>query len=316
MYNFRAFLQELSHNANIRFNLVSEDGSLIFESNLGLSNAELFILPVYLGKTKAVLSCSKEYQVCSSLLKYTIENKYREFFSLREQFLTEILEGKEVSTDKVEKSIPFLSKGCEVLIVSVEGSRYEALNIIRQLYKEQDVLSSAFGDNVVIVGNFDDIEDHAKSIRDLITSDLYCKSCVSFSNRVYDAASIKKAYEDAKECMTLGKKFGLKEEIFNYNKMLFEKIVYNISIAVKNELLVIFKEKFNLFDSEMITTIDEFINCGLNISDAARKLYIHRNTLIYRLDKINKETGFDIRNFKEATVFTIAFLVWKENKWK
>jgi len=316
MYNFRTFLQELSHNANIRFNLVSEDGSLIFESNLGLSNAELFILPVYLGKTKAVLSCSKEYQVCSSLLKYTIENKYREFFSLREQFLTEILEGKEVSTDKVEKSIPFLSKGCEVLIVSVEGSRYEALNIIRQLYKEQDVLSSAFGDNVVIVGNFDDIEDHAKSIRDLITSDLYCKSCVSFSNRVYDAASIKKAYEDAKECMTLGKKFGLKEEIFNYNKMLFEKIVYNISIAVKNELLVIFKEKFNLFDSEMITTIDEFINCGLNISDAARKLYIHRNTLIYRLDKINKETGFDIRNFKEATVFTIAFLVWKENKWK
>jgi len=315
MYNFRAFLQDLSNKASIKFNLVGEDGSLIFESNLDLSNAELFILPIYLGKTKAVLKCSKEYEICSSLLKYTIENKYREFFSLREQFLIDILEGKEVSTDKIEKSIPFLPKGCEVLIVSVEGSRYEALNIIRQLYKEQDVLSSAFGDNVVIVGNFEDIEDHANSIRDTITSDLYCKSCVSFSNRFFDAASIKKAYEDAKECMTLGKKFGLKEEIFNYNKMLFEKIVYNINVSVKDELLVIFKEKFNLFDSEMITTIDEFINCGLNISDAARKLYIHRNTLIYRLDKINKETGFDIRNFKEATVFTIAFLVWKENKW-
>lgn len=315
MYNFRSFLQDLSQSTNIKFNLVSEDGSLIFESNLDLSNAELFILPVYLGKAKAILSCNKEYEICSSLLKYTIENKYREFFSLREQFLIDILEGKEVSTDKIEKSIPFLSKGCEVLVVSVEGSRYEALNIIRQLYKEQDVLSSAFGDNVVIIGDFEDIEDHAKSIRDSITSDLYCKSYVSFSNRVSDAVSIKKAYEDAKECMILGKKFGLKEEIFNYNKMLFEKIVYNISISVKNELLMIFKEKFNLFDSEMITTIDEFVICGLNISDAARKLYIHRNTLIYRLDKINKETGFDIRNFKEATVFIIAFLVWKENKW-
>ena len=315
MYNFRTFLQDLSHSTNIKFNLVSEDGSLIFESNIDLSNAELFILPVYLGKTKAILSCKKEYEICSSLLKYTIENKYREFFSLREQFLVDMLEGKDVSTDKIEKSIPFLSKGCEVLVVSVEGSRYEALNIIRQLYKEQDVLSSAFGDNIIIIGDFEDIEDHAKSIRDTITSDLYCKSYVSFSNRVFDAVSIKKAYEDAKECMTLGKKFGLKEDVFNYSKMLFEKIVYNISISVKNEILIIFKEKFNLFDSEMITTIDEFVNCGLNISDAARKLYIHRNTLIYRLDKINKETSFDIRNFKEATVFIIAFLVWKENKY-
>ena len=314
MYNFRSFLQDLSLNTNIKFNLVSEDGNLIFESNLDLSKVELFILPVYLGKTKATLSCNKEYEICSSLLKYTIENKYREFFSLREQFLIDILEGKEVSTDKIEKSIPFVSKGCEVLVVSVEGSRYEALNIIRQLYKDQDVLSSAFGDNVVIIGDFEDIEDHARSIRDSITSDLYCKSYVSFSNRVFDAGSIKKAYEDAKECMTLGKKFGLKEEIFNYSKMLFEKIVYNINISVKNELLIVFKERFNLFDSEMIITIDEFVNCGLNISDAARKLYIHRNTLIYRLDKIHKETGFDIRNFKEATVFIIAFLVWKENK--
>jgi len=70
----------------------------------------------------------------------------------------------------------------------------------------------------------------------------------------------------------------------------------------------------NDFDSEMINTIEEFVNCGLNISNAAKKLYVHRNTLIYRLDKIYKETNFDIRNFKDATVFAIAFLIWKENK--
>ena len=315
MYNFRSFLQDLSHGTNIKFKLVSDDGSTIFESDNTSNNAELFILPVFLGKTKAILSCGKEYEICSSLLKYTIESKYKEFFSLREQFLIDILEGKEVSVDKIEKSIPFLSKGCEVMVVSVGGSRYEALNIIRQLYKDQDVLSSIFGDNVVIIGDFEDIEDHAQSIKDSIASDLYCKSFISFSNTVSDALSIKRAYEDAKESMLLGKKFGLKEDIFNYNKMLFEKIVYNVSNPIKVELLGIFKEKFNLFDNEMISTIDEFFNCGLNISDAARKLYIHRNTLIYRLDKINKETGFDIRNFREANVFVIAFLVWKENKY-
>jgi DNA-binding PucR family transcriptional regulator len=119
-------------------------------------------------------------------------------------------------------------------------------------------------------------------------------------------------YNDAAECMALGKKFGIKDKIFSSSGMLFEKIVYNVSDRVKEELNTKFADKFNLFDSEMINTIEEFVNCGLNISDAARKLYIHRNTLIYRLDKIYKDTGFDIRNFKEATVFIIAFLVWKE----
>ena len=314
MYNFKAFLQDLSRTTGIKFNLIGEDNNIIYDGDLNSNGSELFLLTVYLGKSKATLYTSKEYEPCGTLLKYTIENKFREFFSLREQFLIDILEGKEVHSDKIEKSIPFIAKGCEVLVVSVEGSRYEALNIIRQLYKDQDVLSSAFGDNVVIIGDFEDIEDHAKSIKDSIASDLYCKSYVSFSSKVFDALSIKKAYEDAKECMMLGRKFGIKEEIFNYDKMLFEKIVYNINQTVKNELIMSFKDKFNLFDSEMVTTIDEFVNCGLNISDAARKLYIHRNTLIYRLDKINKETGFDIRNFKEATVFIIAFLVWKENK--
>ncbi len=313
MYNFEAFLQDLNHSTGLEFSLFAEDGNTIYESDLNLDNTQLFFLPVNLGNTKATISISKEYELCASLLKYTIETKYSEFFSMREQLLIDILEGKEVSINNIEKSSTFLSEGCEVLVVSVEGSRYEALNIIRHIYKDQDILSSAFKDNVVLIGDFEDIEEHAKGIMDAISSNLYCKSSVSFSGKVFDTVSIKKAYEDARECMILGKKFGLKEYVFNYNNMLFEKVVYNISESIKTELLATFKEKFDLFDSEMLTTIEEFLDCGLNISDAARKLYVHRNTLIYRLDKIQKETDFDIRNFKEATVFNIAFLVWKEN---
>ena len=96
--------------------------------------------------------------------------------------------------------------------------------------------------------------------------------------------------------------------------MLFEKIVYNVDSKIKQEILHMFKDKFDALDSEMILTIEQFVSCGLNISDAARRLYVHRNTLIYRLDKIKKETSFDIRDFKEASVFLIAFLIWKENK--
>ena len=66
------------------------------------------------------------------------------------------------------------------------------------------------------------------------------------------------------------------------------------------------------FDNEMIRTIEVFFRCGLNLSDAAKELYIHRNTLIYRLDKIEKYTAYDIRNFNNAVLFKVVFFIWKE----
>lgn len=314
MYNFRSYLQDLSQGTGINFNLTGEDGTVYYSSEFEFKGPEVLEINVMLGKQKARVITEKKYEICTSLLKYSIENKYRELFSMREQSLIDILEGKEVGIDKLDKNLPFLSKGCTLFLVSVDGSRYEALNIIKQLYNEQDVVSMIYGDNIIVIGNFDEVMEHAESIKESIVSDLYCKCYVSFGESVFNGEGIKKAYEDAKECMTLGRKFDIRGEIYDYSKMLFEKVVYNINAKVKKELLDRFKDKFSLFDNEMVNTIEEFVNCDLNISDASRKLYIHRNTLIYRLDKIYKDTGYDIREFKQATVFIIAFLVWKESR--
>lgn len=314
MDTFIDFLQNLSNSANIKFKLIGDDGMEIFSSDDDVENYQRVYFPIVLGKTKIVVNLNKKYEGCVSLLKYTIENKYKELFSMTEQLLIDILEGKDVPIDQIDKNLPFLSKGCTIFVVSINKNVQDALNIVKQLYDEQDALSILYRDNIIIIGYFEDIEEHAKGIHDSIELDSSGKCFISYANIVHSVGEIKKAYEDAKECMILGKKFDIKQEIYDYNKMLFEKIVCNINVDVKNELMKNFKEKLNLFDSEMIITIEEFVNCGLNISDAARKLYIHRNTLIYRLDKIKKETGFDIRNFKDATVFIIAFLVWKENK--
>jgi DNA-binding PucR family transcriptional regulator len=314
MYNFRSYLQDLSNSTGIDFNLIGEDGTVLYQCDYKFKDSEKLEFEVFLAKQKARIILEDKYEICASLLKYSIENKYRELFSMREQSLIDILEGKEVGIDKLDKNFPFLSKGCTLFLVSVDGSRYEAINIIKQLYDEQDVLSMIYGDNIIVIGSFEEVSEHARSIKESIVSDLYCRCYVSFTDIVYSTEGIKKAYDDSKECMTLGRKFDIKGEVFNYDEMLFEKIVYNINPKVKKELLDAFKEKFNLFDGEMVNTIEEFVNSGLNISDASRKLYIHRNTLIYRLDKISKDTGYDIRDFKQATVFIIAFLVWKENR--
>ncbi|MDT8716739.1 helix-turn-helix domain-containing protein [Clostridium sp. 19966] len=313
MYNFKNYLQDLSENSGIIFDLIGEDGTIYFGNNSS-DRGNSISLRVKLGKSKADVILDKKYELCIPILKYSIENKYKELFSLREQSLIDILEGKEVGITGLDRNLPFIPNGCVLFLVNVDGSKYEALNIIKQLYNEQDIVSIIYGDNIIILGKFEEIIEHANSIKESIVSDLYCKCYVSFSEVAYSAEGIKKAYEDAKECMVLGKKFGIKGEIYDYNNMIFEKLVYNINERVKTELFEEFKEKFGVFDNEMINTIEEFVSSGLNISDASRKLYIHRNTLIYRLDKINKDTGYDIRNFKQATIFIIAFLVWKEKR--
>ncbi|MGK0465253.1 PucR family transcriptional regulator [Clostridium sp.] len=314
MYNFTEFLKDLSHSSNIPFNVVMEDGIALYISDLDIQNSNITNFNIMLGRVKGIISLEKQYENCTSLLKYIIENNYTQNFLTKEQAIIDILENREISIDNIVLNLPFLKNGCYILIISLDGSKYESLNIIKQIYDNEPVVSLIYNDNIVVIGEFAEIEEHAESIKESISSDLYCNCYVSYGDKIYDIKGIKKAYTDAMQCMELGKKFDIKDHVFSYNKMLFEKIVFNVDSKIKQELLILLKGKFDALDSEMIVTIEQFVNCGLNISDAARKLYVHRNTLIYRLDKIKKETRFDIREFKDASVFVIAFLIWKENK--
>jgi hypothetical protein len=314
MYNFTEFLKELSHSSGIPFNVVTEDGTELYISDLEIKNSHITNFAVMLGRVKGIISIENQYKNCTSLLKYTIENKYTQYFLTNEQAVIDILENREISSDNIKLNLPFLNNGCYIILISVDGSNIESLNIIKQIYDNEPVVSLIYNDSIIVIADFDEIDEHTESIKESISSNLYCKCYVSYGDRIYDATGIKQAYKNSIECLKFGRKFYKKDSIFNYNKMLFEKIVYNVDSKIKQEILQMFKDKFDALDSEMILTIERFISCGLNISDAARGLYVHRNTLIYRLDKIKKETGFDIRNFKEASVFLIAFLLWKEVK--
>lgn len=315
MEQFKNFLQDLSDNTKINFSITSEDGNVIFLSKGFVENSNIISVPVYICKNRAEINLEQKFSSCSNLLKYIIENKYKELYLTKDQILLDMLNGKDVSNDKVSHIIPFLLQGCFVLLVSVDKNIHEALALIKQIYKDQENIVSLINDDkIILIGSFTEVSEHTKSIRDAINSNLFIKCKISFGNICYNKAELIKVFNESKEAMLFGKIYSLKEDILDYNKLLFEKVVYYLDIKIKQELMNTFKKKFNEFDYEMINTIEEFLNCGLNITDAARKLYIHRNTLIYRLCKIQKETGFDIRNFKDATVFVIAFLVWRENK--
>ncbi len=314
MKDIMNFLQELSKNTGINFSLIAEDESIIFSSESFEENSDMIYVAIELSREKARIHLKNKFKECVPLLKYAIEDKYRDIYSEKELIISDILAGRDVSDEKVNKSIPFLESGCNLLLVKTTGNIYEAIGIINEIYKKCEFITMIYDYDIIIIGKFDEVKEHAKAIKEAINSNLFCKCSVSYGNIAHNKHEIKRAFDESEQSMMLSKKFSVRKEVLDYNKLLFEKIVYSLDQKLKQEFLDKFEVIFDAFDSEMILTIDEFVNCGLNTSDAARKLYVHRNTLIYRLDKIKKETGFDIRNFREATVFTISFLIWREKK--
>lgn len=314
MYNFAGFLDDLTRNSGVKFNLMDDNGNQIFKSFEYSEGMPVVYVPMILGGKKVVLNIPKENETCTSLLKYVIENKFKELLSKREQFLTDILDGKEVAENMTAKYLPYLEKGYSLFVMSINKNKNEALNVIKQMYTGEEILGIIYKDDIVVMGIFDEPYEHIKSIREALVSEIYSETKIGMGCMVKDIDTIAKSYKEAHESLCLGRDFEVKGDIYIYRKMLFEKIVHNVNPDLKEEFVLKIRDKFDSFDSEMITTIEEFMNSGLNISDAARKLYIHRNTLIYRIDKIYKETGFDIRDFKEAAVFNAAFLIWKEKR--
>ncbi|WP_186431194.1 CdaR family transcriptional regulator [Clostridium sp. BSD9I1] len=310
MHNIDSFLMELSNESNIKFNFYCKTMGISF---IGITNkTRLMSMDLNLSDNRAVLELDEKNYMYAPLLKFTIEYNLREVSNKRENLLREILVGNDIREEDAKKVIPYIFNNSSLLVFDVIDKYKEILAIIKETYNSEDVISIYHEGNVIILGNFEDVMEHAESIRNSIMMELYCDCAVSVGINIRSILSLKRAYSNGKKTLYLKKKFQVPEGVLFSDKLFFEEIVDAISINMKNEIKEMFKNKLDNLDKEIIITIEEFINCGLNISDTAKNLYIHRNTLIYRLDKIYKDTNFDLRNFKDAIVFYVVFLLWKE----
>ena len=171
---------------------------------------------------------------------------------------------------------------------------------------------------IVEYGFIDSTKDDAKQIRDNYKkyAEAVVKAVSEYKGIKYVAPiSEGQTYHVVKKGDTLwdlANKYKVSESVINEKKLILEGIIDSVSEEKKEKIYHIFNEGFSKLDNEMIRTIEVFFRCGLNLSDAAKALYIHRNTLIYRLDKIEKYTAYDIRNFNTAVLFKVVFFIWKE----
>ena len=129
-----------------------------------------------------------------------------------------------------------------------------------------------------------------------------------------DYVSLKEKFELCRNKLNVAEKYNVSGRVFNKDSLMFESIIDNLNENEKNRIINKFNDGFEKLDNDIIQSIDVFFEFNLNLSEAAKKLYVHRNTLIYRLDKIQKYTSYDIRKFNDAVIFKIAFAIWKQKR--
>ena len=158
-----------------------------------------------------------------------------------------------------------------------------------------------------------DLEKLARSISDSLSSEFYIHALVGIGTPIVGVKDLSRSFKEAQVALEVGKVFDTERNIVSYDHLGIARLIYQLPITLCEMFL---KEIFKVgsietLDQETLFTIQRFFENNLNVSETSRKLFVHRNTLVYRLEKIKKLTGLDLREFDDAIVFKIALMVKK-----
>ncbi|MBP3718484.1 MAG: helix-turn-helix domain-containing protein, partial [Eubacterium sp.] len=189
--------------------------------------------------------------------------------------------------------------------------------------KTRDFITAVDEKNIILVkevkstDTYDDLNKTANIIVDMLSTEAMISVHVAFGTIVNEIKEVSRSYKEAKMALDVGKIFYSDKNIIAYSNLGIGRLIYQLPIPLCRMFI---KEIFDgkspdEFDEETLTTINKFFENSLNVSETSRQLYIHRNTLVYRLDKIEKSTGLDLRVFEDAITFKIALMVVKYMKY-
>lgn len=201
-----------------------------------------------------------------------------------------------------------------------------ALDNVRNLLggKSRDFVTAVDEKNIIVVKELADkagsreLEKMAKEMMEILRAESEDdKIHIAYGTVVNDIKGVSKSYKEAKLALDVGKIFFDEKDIVAYSTLGIGRLIYQLPIPLcKMFIKEIFEGKSpDEFDEETLTTINKFFENSLNVSETSRQLYIHRNTLVYRLDKLQKSTGLDLRVFEDAITFKIALMVVKYMKY-
>lgn len=206
-----------------------------------------------------------------------------------------------------------------LLVRQVENSDVSAVEVISRLFpdKQRDFVLNINEADVVVVKTLpnnncnDEILKIARTIERVMHEELGAKTVIGISTNARHLRELADRYKEAQVAIDVGRIFEADKTIINYETLGLGRIIYQLPTTLCEMFLneVFKKNPIETLDDDTLETINRFFENNLNVSETSRKLYVHRNTLVYRLEKIKKITGLDLREFDHAIVFKVAMMV-------
>ena len=209
-----------------------------------------------------------------------------------------------------------------VLLVRVISSNdISAFDVIQNIFpdKQKDFVFNISESDIVLVKEISpetdtkDLEKLSRSIVDTLGSEFFTKVIVGIGTPVIGVKDLARSFKEAQVALEVSKVFDTERAIVSYDNLGIARLIYQLPTTLCEMFLkeVFKKGSIDSLDQETLFTIQKFFENNLNVSETSRKLFVHRNTLVYRLEKIRKLTGLDLREFDHAIVFKVALMVKK-----
>ena len=272
------------------------------------------------GEDKMAEKMSKLLSISLGNIKNLYDEKYDKGSFIKNIILDNILpsdiyiKSKELHFNTEESRIVFLIK----FFGKTDMMPFEMLqNMFPD--KSKDYVISVGEHDIVLVKDVKpgmetkEVEKIATNIADTLSAEFYTKVAIGISTTVENIKDLARAYKEAQVALEVGKVFETEKNIISYENLGIGRLIYQLPTTLCEMFLqeVFKKGSLESLDRETLMTIQCFFENNLNVSETSRKLFVHRNTLVYRLEKIRKLTGLDLREFEHAITFKVALMVKK-----
>ena len=251
-----------------------------------------------------------------------IKNLYDEKYD-KSSFIKNIILDNILPSDIYIKSkeLRFNAEETRVVFLIKFHSKSDVLSfdMVQNIFpdKNKDYVISTGEQDIVLVKeikpstDIKEIEKVAKGIADTLNSEFYTKVSIGIGTVVDNIKDLARSYKEAQVALEVGKVFDTEKNIISYENLGIGRLIYQLPTTLCEMFLQeVFKNgSLDAMDRETLMTIQCFFENNLNVSETSRKLFVHRNTLVYRLEKIRKLTGLDLREFDHAITFKVALMV-------
>ena len=207
-----------------------------------------------------------------------------------------------------------------VFLVETKQHKDEnALATIRNIFsaRTRDFITALDDSGIIVVRelqnteSYEELDGIACMLVDMLNTEAMTSAWVSYSNVADDIMELSDAYKEARTALEVGKIFYAEKNVFGYNQLGIGRLIYQLPTQVCEMFVneIFGDESLESIDDETLNIIRTFFENNLNLSETSRQLYVHRNTLVYRFEKLQKRFGLDVRTFEDALAFKLAMMV-------